>query len=94
MLFPHTESRRIALRPAGIQDAPRAYDILFRLGHAGLPIIDQYVDSFGKGLAACFLVHRKDTGDAVGLSTITSPTPARSTWPATGPTAPSRTPTR
>ncbi|MCK7624198.1 GNAT family N-acetyltransferase [Streptomyces sp. RS10V-4] len=76
MLFPHTETRRVALRPAGPEDAPEAYQILFRLGTAGLPVLDTYTKNFGAGLSACFLVHRKDTGEVVGLGTVSDPTPA------------------
>ncbi|MEV4381656.1 GNAT family protein [Streptosporangium sp. NPDC049644] len=76
MLFPHTESRQIELRPAGVKDAAKVYDILFRLGHSGLPVIDRFVDTFGQGLAACFLVHRKDTGEIVGFSTLSDLSPA------------------
>ncbi|MGW0809535.1 GNAT family N-acetyltransferase [Nonomuraea sp. NPDC002799] len=70
MLFPHTESGQVELRPAGVKDAAKVYDILFRLGHGGLPLLDRYVEGFGRGLAACFLVHRKDTGETVGVSTL------------------------
>ncbi|MFF8791169.1 hypothetical protein [Streptomyces sp. NPDC015125] len=76
MLFPHTETRRVALRPAGSEDAVAAYQILFRLGSAGLPVLDTFVKTFGEGLSACFLVHRKDTDEVVGLSTISPLTPA------------------
>jgi RimJ/RimL family protein N-acetyltransferase len=82
MLFPHTETRRIALRPASAQDAPQAYDILFALGRGGLPMIDTFVDGFGRGMSACFMVHLKDddaetaAGDVVGLTTLSEPTPA------------------
>ncbi|GAA0821067.1 GNAT family N-acetyltransferase [Streptosporangium amethystogenes subsp. fukuiense] len=76
MLFPYTESRQIELRPAGVKDAAKVYDILFRLGHSGLPVIDRFVDTFGQGLSACFLVHRKDTGEVVGFSTLSELAPA------------------
>ncbi|MGW4377178.1 GNAT family N-acetyltransferase [Streptomyces albidoflavus] len=72
MLFPHTESRRVSLRPAGAEDAAAAYEILFRLGHPGLPLLDTFTSSFGEGLGACFLVHRKDTGAVVGFATLSS----------------------
>lgn len=72
MLFPHTNSQRIELRPAGTEDAAQAYEILFRLGTPGLPLIDEFKATFGDRLSACFLVHRKDTGEAVGLSTLTT----------------------
>ncbi|QFU89750.1 GNAT family N-acetyltransferase [Amycolatopsis sp. YIM 10] len=70
MLFPHTESSRVALRPASVEDAPKAYDILFRLGYGGLPVIDEFTDSFGRGLSACFMLQRADDGEQVGVSTI------------------------
>jgi RimJ/RimL family protein N-acetyltransferase len=76
MLFPHTGSRQVELHPAGATDATQAYEILFRLGAAGLPVIDSYTRSFGEGLSACFLVRRKDTGEVAGLSTLSSPTSA------------------
>ncbi|MFJ5675169.1 GNAT family N-acetyltransferase [Streptomyces sp. NPDC093097] len=76
MLFPHTETGRVALRPAGPQDATEAYRILFQLGAAGLPVLDTFVKNFGEGLSACFLVHRKDTDEVVGLSTVSTATPA------------------
>ncbi|WP_062346031.1 GNAT family N-acetyltransferase [Herbidospora yilanensis] len=76
MLFPHTESGQIELRPAGAKDAARVYEILFRLGHGGLPLLDRYADSFGQGLSACFLVHRKDTGEVAGFSTLSEPSVA------------------
>ncbi|GGP72970.1 GNAT family N-acetyltransferase [Streptomyces sp. L500] len=76
MLFPHTGTGRVELRPAGAGDAAAAYGILFRLGTAGLPVLDSYAKTFGQGLSACFLVHRVDTGEVVGLSTLSAPTPA------------------
>jgi RimJ/RimL family protein N-acetyltransferase len=75
MLFPHTESRRIALRPATAADAPKVYDILFRLGRGALPMIDDFVGSFGRGMAATFLIHRKDTEELVGFSTLSELAP-------------------
>ncbi|MFK0295380.1 GNAT family N-acetyltransferase [Streptomyces sp. NPDC090442] len=76
MLFPHTETDRVHLRPAGPQDAPEAYRILFALGAAGLPLLDAFVKNFGEGLSACFLVHDKDTDEVVGLSTVSTATSA------------------
>ncbi|MDX3195172.1 hypothetical protein PV458_42815 [Streptomyces sp. MN03-5084-2B] len=76
MLSPHTESRLVTLRPAGVEDAAQVYEILFRLGSAGLPLIDQFVESFGEGKAACFLVHRKDTGQLIGVSSLSDLAPA------------------
>lgn len=76
MLFPHTESRKIELRPAGVKDAARVYEILFRLGHGGLPLLDRFTESFGRGLSASFLVHRKDSGDVVGFTTLSEPSVA------------------
>lgn len=70
MLFPHTETRRVALRQAGAKDATEIYDILFRLGRGELPMIDRYVEAFGQGLSACFLVQRKDTEATVGVVTL------------------------
>jgi hypothetical protein len=75
MLFPHTESNRIELRPASAADARLAYDILFRLGRSGLPLVDAYVETFGQGTSACFLVHRKDTEEVAGLATLSDLTP-------------------
>ncbi|MER7109335.1 GNAT family N-acetyltransferase [Streptomyces sp. NPDC000229] len=72
MLFPHTTSRRVSLRPAGAEDAAQAYEILFRLGSPGLPLIDDFVKSFGERLSACFLVHRNDTEEVVGFSTLST----------------------
>ncbi|MET7395823.1 GNAT family protein [Dactylosporangium sp. NPDC005572] len=60
MLFPHTESRHVTLRPAAVADAPLVYGVLLRLGHAGLPMLDTFVDQFGRGRSACFLVYRRD----------------------------------
>jgi RimJ/RimL family protein N-acetyltransferase len=71
MLFPHTESRHIALRPARGADAATVYEILFRLGTRPLPMIDAFVEVFGRGLSACFLVVRRDTDEVVGFSTLT-----------------------
>ncbi|WP_030615958.1 hypothetical protein [Streptomyces sclerotialus] len=76
MFFPHTETERVVLRPAGAEDAAAAYAVLFRLGVAGLPVLDSFVKTFGEGLSACFLVHRKDTDEVVGLSTVSGTTPA------------------
>jgi RimJ/RimL family protein N-acetyltransferase len=76
MLYPHTESRRISLCPASASDAPAAYELLFRMGHGGLPTIDQFVSGFGRGMAAYFLVRLKETDELVGLATISEPNPA------------------
>ncbi|WP_164414855.1 GNAT family protein [Streptomyces salinarius] len=70
MLFPYTESRKIELSPAAADDAAQAYEILFRLGAPGLPMIDEFAENFGAGLSACFLVRRKDTEEVIGLSTL------------------------
>ncbi|MFF8916084.1 GNAT family N-acetyltransferase [Streptomyces sp. NPDC015032] len=76
MLYPHTESRQVVLRPAGMSDAPDAYEILFRTGYRGLPTIDEYVASFGRGASAVFLVHREGGGEPAGLATISALNPA------------------
>ncbi|MEU9035205.1 hypothetical protein AB0D45_09855 [Streptomyces sp. NPDC048352] len=76
MFFPHTETRRVALRPAGADDAAAAYEVLLRLGTAGLPVLDVFTQTFGQGLAACFLVRDKDTDEVVGLSTVSAVNPA------------------
>lgn len=76
MLFPHTESRRIALQPAGAQDGRTVYDILLLRGHGGLPVLDVFLEKFGRGLSACFLVRRRDTDEVVGVSTLSELTPA------------------
>lgn len=72
MLFPHTESSRIVLRPAGVKDAPQAYEIQFQIGYANLPVIDEFVESFGQGFSGYFIIYRKDTDEPVGFSTISS----------------------
>lgn len=76
MLFPHTETRRITLRPATAADAPRIYELLLRLGHGGLPMLDTYTASFGNGMSACFLLHRKGSSDLGGVCTLSGLTPA------------------
>ncbi|MDI6105188.1 hypothetical protein QLQ12_42045 [Actinoplanes sp. NEAU-A12] len=76
MLFPHTESQRITLTSARAADAGQVYEILFQLGRAGLPMVDTFVEAFGQGLAACFLVRRKDTGEVVGFTSLTELSPA------------------
>jgi hypothetical protein len=70
MLFPYTESRRVTLRPAGPGDAAKAYEVLFRSGRGALPTVDRFVESFGRSMAACFLVERKDTGELAGFTTL------------------------
>jgi hypothetical protein len=75
MLFPHTDSRRISMRPATAKDAPKIYDILFRSGRAGLPLLDAFVESFGRGLAACFLVTSRETDEVVGFTTLSELAP-------------------
>lgn len=76
MLFPHTETRRITLQPATAADAPRIYEILFRLGRGGLPMLDTFTANFGDGVSACFLLHRKGSSDLVGFCTLYGLTPA------------------
>ncbi|KWT63839.1 hypothetical protein ADL21_00280 [Streptomyces albus subsp. albus] len=76
MLYPHTESRHVVLRPAGVSDAPTAYEILFQLGYGGLPTIDEYVAGFGRGMSAVFLVGRKGEAAAAGLAAISDANPA------------------
>lgn len=75
MLFPHTESSRIALRPAGAADARQAYDLLFQLGRSALPLVDTYMAAFGQGTIGCFMIQRKDTEEIVGFSTLSDLTP-------------------
>ncbi|MGQ0838787.1 hypothetical protein [Actinokineospora sp.] len=70
MLFPHVDSRQILLRPARAKDALLVYEILLRLGRPGLPMVDTFIDSFGQGLSACFLIVRKDTSDVVGVARL------------------------
>ncbi|WP_327000786.1 GNAT family N-acetyltransferase [Dactylosporangium sp. NBC_01737] len=79
MLFPHTDSRHVTLRPAAASDATKVYDILFKLGSAALPMIDTYVEQFGRGKSACFLVHRRDADggeELVGFSALGDLAPA------------------
>ncbi|MET9294026.1 hypothetical protein [Streptomyces sp. NPDC003077] len=76
MLYPHIESRRIRLKPAGRDDAPAAYDILFRSGIGPLPMLDAYVEKFGAGLWACFMVHGTESDDLLGFSTLSELKPA------------------
>ncbi|MFE1174094.1 hypothetical protein [Streptomyces sp. NPDC058773] len=64
------------LRPASVTDAPDAYEILFQLGYCGLPTIDDYTASFGRGASAVFLVHRKDNDALAGLAVISDLNPA------------------
>lgn len=75
MLYPHIASKRIRLKPAGRDDAPVAYDILFRGGFGPLPMLDSYVEKFGTGLWACFMVHGRE-GDLLGFSTLSELAPA------------------
>ena len=75
MLFPHTESQRISLQPASAKDAPKIYDILFRNGRAGLPLLDVFVESFGRGMAACFVIRDKERGDMIGFTTLSELAP-------------------
>jgi RimJ/RimL family protein N-acetyltransferase len=78
MLFPHTDSQRLTLRPAGTADAATVYDILFRLGRGGLPMIDQFIETFGRGLSASFLIYPRGVPDAepIGFSTLSDISPA------------------
>ncbi|SFX77524.1 GNAT family N-acetyltransferase [Streptomyces atratus] len=76
MLYPHTESGQVVLRPARESDAADAYEILFQIGYCGLPTIDEYVASFGRGASAVFLVHRKGGEELAGLATISDLNPA------------------
>lgn len=76
MLYPHTESEQVVLHPAGESDAADAYGILFQIGYCGLPTIDEYAASFGRGASAVFLVHRKDDDELAGLATISDLNPA------------------
>jgi RimJ/RimL family protein N-acetyltransferase len=75
MLFPHTESRRISMRPATAKDAPKIYDILFRSGRAGLPLLDTFVETFGRGLAACFVVTGRESDRVIGFTTLSELAP-------------------
>ncbi|MGC7102991.1 hypothetical protein ACPZ19_50735 [Amycolatopsis lurida] len=70
MLFPHTESRRVVLRPAGDKNVHEIYEMMFRLGSPGLPMLDEFANDFGAGFSACFLIQCKDVGETVGFSTL------------------------
>ncbi|MFJ7075513.1 GNAT family N-acetyltransferase [Streptomyces sp. NPDC098781] len=76
MLYPHMASKRIQLKPAGRDDAAAAYDILFRSGFGPLPMLDNYVENFGTGLWACFMVHGREDDDLLGFSTLSELKPA------------------
>jgi RimJ/RimL family protein N-acetyltransferase len=76
VLFPHVESKRIVLRAATAEDGPKAYDILFQLGRGGLRTLDAFLENFGRGVSAHFLIHRRDTGDLVGFSALSDLSPA------------------
>ncbi|TKK87212.1 GNAT family N-acetyltransferase [Herbidospora galbida] len=76
MLFPHAQSERVNLKPAGTDDGRTAYDVLFSLGRTALPTVDTYLERFGKGVAAAFLVELRDTGETVGLCELSEPSPA------------------
>jgi RimJ/RimL family protein N-acetyltransferase len=64
------ETRQIRLKPAGAADARLVYEILFRLGRGGLPLIDDFAESFGRATAAAFLLQNKDTQEIVGICTL------------------------
>lgn len=70
MLYPYVESKRILLRPATAQDGPRVYEILFQGGRVALPTLDEFTGNFTKGVAAQFLVERRDTGEIVGYTAL------------------------
>ncbi|MBB6421369.1 GNAT family N-acetyltransferase [Streptomyces sp. AK010] len=76
VLYPHTTTKRIKLRPAGAADAPAAYDILFRNGHGPLPLLDRYAADFCNGLSACFMIHDAETDELLGFSTLSDLKPA------------------
>jgi RimJ/RimL family protein N-acetyltransferase len=70
VLYPYVESKRILLRPATAQDGPQIYEILFRAGRSALPTLDVFMQNFAKGVAAQFLVERRDTGEIIGHTSL------------------------
>ena len=76
MLFPHSESKRIILNPTAAEDAPLVYDILLRLGRSTLPALDVFKRTFTRGVDAQFLVQSRDSGEVVGVTTLSEQEPA------------------
>jgi RimJ/RimL family protein N-acetyltransferase len=64
------------LRPATVDDGKKIYEILFRLGRSTLPTVDTFLSTFGQGVAAYFLIERRDTGEVVGFSELVELNPA------------------
>jgi RimJ/RimL family protein N-acetyltransferase len=76
VLFPYTESKRITLRPATVDDGKLIYEVLFRLGRSTLPTVDAFLNGFGKGVGAYFLIYSRDTGEMVGFTEVVDLSPA------------------
>ncbi|WP_218952244.1 GNAT family N-acetyltransferase [Amycolatopsis anabasis] len=76
MLFPHVESKRVLLRPATAEDGPKVYEILFQSGRSTLPTLEVFLQNFSRGVAAQFLVQRRDSDHVVGFSSLSELTPA------------------
>ncbi|MGI5271940.1 GNAT family N-acetyltransferase [Nonomuraea sp. CA-218870] len=74
-IFPHLQSRRIRLRPAGARDSIKLYELLLGLGLNTLPSPDDFVSAFGRGVTASFLVETPG-GDFLGFCSLHGMSPA------------------
>lgn len=70
MLFPHTASRRIVLRPASASDAMTFYETLLQTGLESLYAISGKSGMFKAD--AVFLATRRTDGEVLGFSTLQS----------------------
>lgn len=60
----------VRLQPAVKDDAPSAYEVLFRIGHRSLPTLDRFSESFNLGVSANFLILDQENDAVVGISSL------------------------
>lgn len=70
MIFPHTVSRRVFLRPASATDHRGFFRTLLRTGFESFRPADLPVRQLLRGLNAVFVVHHRATGEELGFSAL------------------------
>lgn len=70
MLFPYVESKQIVLRPATAEHGRRLYEILLAVGRTALPTLDVFIETQLQGVAARFLVMRRDSDEVIGFTEV------------------------
>jgi hypothetical protein len=76
MFFPLITSSGVELRPISADDGKKVYELLVRFGSGVLPTLETFLDGFGHGAMAQFLVHGAGEAGPVGVATLRDFNPA------------------